>query len=103
VAEYAAAQGLLPAGRARFTGRGQGRSPRRTIADLRRGWFVTLPPGTPEAEAFAARLAALPDPDRPRPDPVFTLRAFHRPDGPGTDALRRAAVPTSRFPQGTGT
>ncbi|MYS46843.1 SAM-dependent methyltransferase, partial [Streptomyces sp. SID5998] len=27
----------------------------------------------------AARLAALPDQDRPRPDPVFTLRAFRRP------------------------
>ncbi|NEA49191.1 SAM-dependent methyltransferase, partial [Streptomyces sp. SID10815] len=64
---------------ARFPGRGQGRSPRRTLADLRRGWFVTLPPGEPLAEQFAARLAALPDQDRPRPDPVFTLRAFRRP------------------------
>ncbi|MFF8593697.1 class I SAM-dependent methyltransferase [Streptomyces sp. NPDC015220] len=80
VAEYAAAHGLVPAGQARFAGRGQGRSPRRTIADLRRGWFVTLPPGEPLAEDFAARLAALPDQDRPRPDPVFTLRAFRRAD-----------------------
>ncbi|MFG2681535.1 class I SAM-dependent methyltransferase [Streptomyces sp. NPDC048392] len=76
VESYAREQGLLPAGRARFTGHGQGRSPRRTIADLRRGWFVTLPPGEPLAEEFAARLAALPDQDRPRPDPVFTLAAF---------------------------
>ncbi|MFF0792997.1 class I SAM-dependent methyltransferase [Streptomyces spiralis] len=81
VTGYAADHGLVPAGQARFTGRGQGRSPRRTIADLRRGWFVTLPPGEPLAETFAARLAALPDPDRPRPDPVFTLRAFRRPAG----------------------
>ncbi|MER6920582.1 SAM-dependent methyltransferase, partial [Streptomyces spiralis] len=81
VAGYAAEHGLVPAGQARFTGRGQGRSPRRTIADLRRGWFVTLPPGAPLAETFAARLAALPDQDRPRPDPVFTLRAFRRPAG----------------------
>ncbi|MEZ0161930.1 SAM-dependent methyltransferase, partial [Streptomyces griseorubens] len=30
-------------------------------------------------DEFAARLSALPDQDRPRPDPVFTLRAFRRP------------------------
>ncbi|MEV5432084.1 class I SAM-dependent methyltransferase [Streptomyces sp. NPDC052701] len=82
VAAYAAGHGLLPAGEARFRGHGQGRSPRRTIADLRRGWFMTLPPGSPLAERFAARLAELPDQDRPRPDPVFTLRAFRKPAGP---------------------
>ncbi|MBG0851201.1 class I SAM-dependent methyltransferase [Streptomyces spinoverrucosus] len=79
VESYAAEHGLLPAGRARFPGRGQGRSPRRTIADLRRGWFVTLPPGHPLADDFATRLAELPDQDRPRPDPWFTLRAFEKP------------------------
>ncbi|MER8224215.1 class I SAM-dependent methyltransferase [Streptomyces sp. NPDC094143] len=79
VEAHAAAHGLVPAGRARFTGHGQGRSPRRTIADLRRGWFVTLPPGEPLAEEFARRLARLPDQDRPRPDPVFSLRAFRKP------------------------
>ncbi|MFI7411902.1 class I SAM-dependent methyltransferase [Streptomyces sp. NPDC049627] len=79
VESYALDHGLVPADQARFTGRGQGRSPRRTIADLRRGWFVTLPPGGALADAFAARLAQLPDQDRPRPDPVFTLRAFRKP------------------------
>ncbi|MFJ5773048.1 class I SAM-dependent methyltransferase [Streptomyces sp. NPDC093094] len=79
VAALAAGHGLDPAGQARFPGRGQGRSPRRTIADLRRGWFVTLPPGEPRTEEFAARLAVLPDQDRPRPDPEFSLRAFRRP------------------------
>ncbi|MFF4978783.1 class I SAM-dependent methyltransferase [Streptomyces sp. NPDC001046] len=78
VTSCAAAHGLVPAGRARFTGHGQGRSPRRTVADLRRGWFVTLPPGDPLAEDFAARLARLPDQGRPRPDPVFSLRAFRK-------------------------
>ncbi|GGT06623.1 class I SAM-dependent methyltransferase [Streptomyces chromofuscus] len=78
VGSYAAEHGLLPAGLTRFPGRGQGRSPRRTVADLRRGWFVTLPPGHPLADGFAARLAALPDQDRPRPDPWFTLRAFRK-------------------------
>jgi ubiquinone/menaquinone biosynthesis C-methylase UbiE len=84
VESYARAHGLTPVGRARFTGHGQGRSPRRTVADLRRGWFVTLPPGDPRADEFAARLAALPDQDRPRPDPVFTLRAFAKPWAGGT-------------------
>ncbi|MFE6527020.1 class I SAM-dependent methyltransferase [Streptomyces sp. NPDC057794] len=78
VEAHAAAHGLVPAGQARFTGHGQGRSPRRTIADLRRGWFVTLPPGDPLAEEYAGRLARLPDQDRPRPDPVFSLRAFRK-------------------------
>ncbi|MET7382859.1 class I SAM-dependent methyltransferase [Streptomyces sp. NPDC005526] len=82
VERYAAGHGLVPAGAARFPGRGQGRSPRRTIADLRRGWFVTLPPGDPLTEEFAARLARLPDQDRPRPDPVFALRAFRKPADP---------------------
>ncbi|MFJ5557271.1 class I SAM-dependent methyltransferase [Streptomyces sp. NPDC093250] len=79
VTACATGHGLLPAGQARFRGHGQGRSPRRTITDLRRGWFVTLPPGEPLAEEFAARLAELPDQDRPRPDPVFTLHAYRKP------------------------
>ncbi|WP_210582435.1 class I SAM-dependent methyltransferase [Streptomyces sp. GESEQ-4] len=79
VESYAAEQGLLPAGQARFPGVGQGRSPRRTAADLRRGWFTQLPPGEPRTERFAELLATLPDQNRPRPDPVFSLRAFRKP------------------------
>lgn len=75
----AARRGLVPAGQACFRGHGQGRSPRRAVEDLRRGWFVMLPPGDPLADDFAARLARLPDQDRPRPDPVFRLRAFRKP------------------------
>ncbi|MFI7016447.1 class I SAM-dependent methyltransferase [Streptomyces sp. NPDC050164] len=82
VESHATAHGLVPAGRAGFRGHGQGRSPRRTVADLRRGWFVTLPPGHPLADGFATRLGELPDQDRPRPDPVFTLRAFRKPPTP---------------------
>ena len=78
VQSYAAAHLLASAGQARFTGRGQGRSPRRTAADLRRGWFTRLPPGDPLTERFAARLEALPDQELPRPDPVFSLRAFRK-------------------------
>lgn len=75
---YAAEAGLVRTGQARFTGVGQGRSPRRTIKDLRRGWFTLLPPGEARTEEFAARLARLPDQDRPRADPVFTLHAYRR-------------------------
>jgi SAM-dependent methyltransferase len=78
VEKHADEHGLRPAGEARFPGRGQGRSPRRALMDLRRGWFVTLPPGDPLADDFAVRLAALPDQDRPRPDPEFSLRAFRK-------------------------
>ncbi|MFD4628809.1 class I SAM-dependent methyltransferase [Streptomyces sp. NPDC058284] len=75
---YAAAHGLVPAGRARFSGHGQGRSPRSTVADLRRGWFTQIPPDGPRAARLAARLAALPDQDVPRPDPQFSLRAYRK-------------------------
>ncbi|MFJ3812214.1 class I SAM-dependent methyltransferase [Streptomyces sp. NPDC090073] len=79
VTAHAGRHGLRPAGRGTFPGAGQGRSPRAAIADLRRGWFTMLPPGEPRTEEFAARLARLPDQDRPRPDPVFHLRAFRKP------------------------
>ncbi|MGW1603165.1 class I SAM-dependent methyltransferase [Streptomyces eurythermus] len=78
VAAEAARHGLRPAGHGSFRSPGQGRSPRRTIADLRRGWFTLLPPGEPRTEEFAARLAALPDQDRPRADPLFSVRAFRK-------------------------
>ncbi|MFH9674197.1 class I SAM-dependent methyltransferase [Streptomyces sp. NPDC017405] len=82
VAAHAARHGLRPAGAGSFRSPGQGRSPRSTIADLRRGWFTLLPPGEPRTEEFAARLARLPDQDRPRADPRFSVRAFRKP-GPG--------------------
>jgi len=75
----AAEHGLDLVGSARFAGLGQGRSPRGTAADLRRGWFTQLPPGAPLTERFAAELETLPDPDRHRPDPEFSLRAFRKP------------------------
>ncbi|WP_217547805.1 class I SAM-dependent methyltransferase [Streptomyces sp. GbtcB6] len=79
VSAYALASGLLPAGKAAFTGVGQGRSPRSTLADLRRGWFTMLPPDDPRVEGFAERLASLPDQDRRRPDPRFGVRAYRKP------------------------
>ncbi|QTE02105.1 class I SAM-dependent methyltransferase [Streptomyces cyanogenus] len=79
VTAHAVRSGLRPAGHGAFRGTGQGRSPRTTIADLRRGWFTALPPGEPRTEEFAARLAALPGQDRRRPDPRFSVRAFRKP------------------------
>ncbi|MGW3130060.1 class I SAM-dependent methyltransferase [Streptomyces sp. NPDC001123] len=79
VSAYARASGLLPAGQTAFTGVGQGRSPRSTLVDLRRGWFTMLPPDDHRVEEFAERLAALPDQDRRRPDPRFAVRAFRKP------------------------
>ncbi|MFJ9378343.1 class I SAM-dependent methyltransferase [Streptomyces sp. NPDC101455] len=79
VSAYAEEFGLRPAGMARFGGHGQGRSPRSTTADLRRGWFTMLPPGEPLTERFAAELELLPDQERPRADPEFTILAFRKP------------------------
>ncbi|ARP73191.1 class I SAM-dependent methyltransferase [Streptomyces pluripotens] len=79
VTGHATRCGLQPVGRSVFRGAGQGRSPRETIADLHRGWFTMLPPGDPRTEEFAARLARLPDQNRPRPDPTFSVRAYRKP------------------------
>ncbi|MCG7202520.1 class I SAM-dependent methyltransferase [Streptomyces arenae] len=79
VTAHARDSGLSPAGQAAFVGRGQGRSPRSTIADLRRGWFTLLRAGDPRIEELSGRLAALPDQDRPRPDPRFGVLAFSKP------------------------
>ncbi|WP_078992810.1 class I SAM-dependent methyltransferase [Streptomyces sp. MMG1121] len=81
VTAHAGRHGLRPAGDTAFRGVGQGRSPRATIADLRRGWFTMLPPGEARTEEFATRLAGLPGQDHPRPDPVFALRAYQKPAG----------------------
>lgn len=79
VRAHAAGHGLHPAGTARFRGHGQGRSPRSTAADLRRGWFTMLPPGERLTERFTAQLESLPDQERPRADPEFTILAFRKP------------------------
>lgn len=67
--------GFGPAGDATFVGHGQGLSPRAAGA-----WLAALPGDVDHARRDAARAAldALPDPDRPRPDPVYAVRAFRR-------------------------
>ncbi|MFF1705988.1 methyltransferase domain-containing protein [Streptomyces sp. NPDC058252] len=74
VTAYAADHGLLPSGTARFRGHGQGRTPRRLARYVRSGEIYAAG-GT----ALAERIEALRDPDSPRPDPEFTLRAFRKP------------------------
>ncbi|WP_225891050.1 class I SAM-dependent methyltransferase [Streptomyces dioscori] len=82
VASYAARNALLPAGRAVFRGRGQGRTPCQAAADVRRGWYTLLTPGDPLTEQLASRLEQLPNQQVPRAEPHFKLRTFQKPGPP---------------------
>lgn len=77
VRQTGAEHGLTPAGTATFRGLGQGKSPRGWREWLRGGWIEYAPP-------LEQALAALPDQDRARPDPVYTLLALRKPDHPGS-------------------
>lgn len=71
ITELATANGMSHTGRTTFTGLGQGRSPsrwQRYLAEPENGWTDTA--------ELVGRLAALPDQDRPRADPEFTVAAF---------------------------
>ncbi|MFJ3781642.1 class I SAM-dependent methyltransferase [Streptomyces sp. NPDC090093] len=77
IARCAAAHGLDPAPGTRFTGHGQGRTPRDTARKLRAGHFASWFRGDPATvDALAAALAALPDQDRRRPDLRYRLASF---------------------------
>ncbi|MFC7795627.1 class I SAM-dependent methyltransferase [Streptomyces cinereoruber] len=77
ITRYTAAHGLVPAADTRFTGHGQGRTPRDTVRKLRAGHFASWFHGDPAtADTLAAALAALPDQDRRRPDPRYRLASF---------------------------
>lgn len=79
VRAVACEHGLGRAGEARFTGHGQGRSPLRAAQDVSRGYFASaLSLEGVEQEELAAELAALPDPDGPRGDPVYRLLALRK-------------------------
>ncbi|MFF6773251.1 class I SAM-dependent methyltransferase [Streptomyces sp. NPDC012637] len=79
VTAYAAAHGLDPMPGTVFTGHGQGTTPRDTARKLRRGYYASWFAGTPaDVDALCARLAGLPDQDRPRPDPAYRLACFVR-------------------------
>ncbi|MGW3171445.1 class I SAM-dependent methyltransferase [Streptomyces sp. NPDC001153] len=79
VRERAAAHGLRPAGEAVFPGAGQGRSPRRwreVIESGRIPWCAQA--GPEQAAEVCGRLAALPEQDRARPDPLYRLLALKK-------------------------
>ncbi|MFE1382255.1 class I SAM-dependent methyltransferase [Streptomyces sp. NPDC058740] len=77
VTAYAAAHGLTRAPGTTFTGHGQGATPRGTAEKLRRGSYASWFHGTPATvDALTAALAALPDQDRPRADPVYRLARY---------------------------
>ncbi|WP_431038088.1 class I SAM-dependent methyltransferase [Streptomyces sp. P6-2-1] len=73
VTALAAAHDLRPHSSARFTGHGQGRSPRETAARVREGSLYAA-----GGEDLARRLEALPRPDVPRGDPSYTLLALRK-------------------------
>ena len=77
VRRIGAERGLAPAGTATFRGLGQGKSPRDWREKYRGVWIASAP-------HLDEALAALPDQDRPRPDPVYTLLALRKPDHPGS-------------------
>lgn len=74
--------GLSLAARATFTGLGQGLSPRRWRERLLGGklsWAASA--GQEHIDSLRAALAALPDQDRSRPDPVYQLVALRKVPG----------------------
>ncbi|CAM5628019.1 methyltransferase [Streptomyces avidinii] len=79
VAAHAAAAGLRPGGEARFTGHGQGRTPRGSAAALLAGRYASRvsPRGITPRE-LADRLELLPGQDVPRGEPTYLLRGFVR-------------------------
>ncbi|MFD8983331.1 class I SAM-dependent methyltransferase [Streptomyces sp. NPDC059564] len=79
VEAYAARAGLRPDRETRFTGHGQGRTPRAAAADLLAGRYASRisPRGTTPGE-LAARLAELPGQDAPRAEPTYRVRSFVR-------------------------
>jgi SAM-dependent methyltransferase len=75
----ASEHGLRRSGEARFTGHGQGRSPERTAGDVERGYYMSaLVLDEEQSSTLVRRLALLPDPEVPRPDPVYRLLALRK-------------------------
>ncbi|MFC4060868.1 class I SAM-dependent methyltransferase [Planomonospora corallina] len=67
--------GLRLAAETVFTGHGQGRSPLRAVELVEAGYLAV---GAADVGALKERLAALPDPSVPRPDPVYRLVCLRR-------------------------
>jgi SAM-dependent methyltransferase len=74
--------GLEPAGQATFAGLGQGISPRESREQLRdrpRGWVTRVP--ADRRKRLDDELAALPDQDRARQNPVYKLLSLRKTPG----------------------
>ncbi|GAA4457627.1 class I SAM-dependent methyltransferase [Phytohabitans houttuyneae] len=76
VVAAASRHGLAPAAETAFVGAGQGRTPRQWVEHIGRD---TIPwADKAEADELCRALAALPDQDTPRPDPVYRVVALAR-------------------------
>lgn len=90
VRALAARHGLDMAGETRFTGNGQGRSPRSAAAGIRSRHFRSAIRIAPDrVESLATALERLPDPDSVRPDPRYRLIALSRTPHPAATRDRR--------------
>ncbi|WP_285663951.1 class I SAM-dependent methyltransferase [Actinorhabdospora filicis] len=80
LAQVTATRGLTPQATTTFTGHGQGRTPNNLAYDLADGRHLTWLPHLTQTDldAALADLAALPGPDVPRTDPVYTLASWRR-------------------------
>ncbi|GAA3130568.1 class I SAM-dependent methyltransferase [Planomonospora alba] len=67
--------GLRLAAETTFTGHGQGRSPLQTAELVEAGFYASV---LARADEVRERLAALPDPSVPRPDPVYRVVCLRR-------------------------
>lgn len=79
VAAHTARAGLRPAAETRFTGHGQGRTPRAAAAALLAGQYASrVSPRGITARELASRLGRLPDQDTPRAEPTYRVLGFVR-------------------------
>ncbi|MFG2981562.1 class I SAM-dependent methyltransferase [Streptomyces sp. NPDC048258] len=79
VAAYAVRAGLRPAAETRFTGHGQGRTPRGSAEALLAGRYASrVSPRGITPHELASRLERLPGPDIPRAEPTYRVRSFVR-------------------------
>ncbi|MCX4696009.1 class I SAM-dependent methyltransferase [Streptomyces sp. NBC_01408] len=77
IAALTARAGLRPAAETRFTGHGQGRTPRATAAALLAGRYASrVSPRGITPHELASRLELLPDQDTPRAEPTYRVRSF---------------------------
>ncbi|MEV6348738.1 class I SAM-dependent methyltransferase [Actinoplanes sp. NPDC051851] len=74
IAALCATHGHQPVGETTFPGHGQGRSPRQWISAVTTDRIPWVPSSA--APPLLRALAALPDQDAPRPDPLYRLTAF---------------------------